>query len=444
LEGTTFINLIEILRRAKARFFSGHSSSVFRGMSILLLGTLLGRGIGVLATPIITRIYSPSDFGVMAVFASSILIASTAITLRYEDALPLPRRAETAFNLLALLALLLVISGIVISVVLWIYADFLLRLVSAEILAPWWILIPIGILLRAGYQIMSLWATRERAYKIISKTNVSQSVTGAIAKIGLGLLGFKPFGLLVGHILNEAGGLILFAKSFGSSFRRYLKFLSWRRIGLVAWHFRDYPIYRVPARTLMLFSSQAPLILSAMLYDSETTGQLALAFSMLALPVSLSSRNTAKAFYAEASSLGARNSCKIREMLAGILIRMGVLAILPTAALYFLSPYLFPIIFGSGWEQAGVFASNLAVCLAFQFLYAPASYVYYVYSGHTSLLFLNVQRAVLVVCVYIVCDYLSMSAEDAVLAYGIAISIHYAISIVHAYRFIPMTPISDQ
>jgi O-antigen/teichoic acid export membrane protein len=413
-------------------------------MSILLLGTLLGRGVGVLSTPIITRIYAPSDFGVMAVFASFVLIASTAITLRYEDALPLPRRAETAFNLLALLVLLLVVSGVTISVALSIYADYLLRLFSVEVLAPWWILIPIGISLRAGYQIMALWATRERAYKIISKTNVSQSVTGAIAKIGLGLLGLKPFGLLVGHILNEAGGLIFFLKSFIGSFRRYWKFLSWKRIRFVAWHYRDYPVYRVPARTLMLFSSQAPLILSAIFYDSEATGQLALAFSMLALPVSLSSRTTAKAFYAEASTLGGRNSSRIREMLASILIRMAALAILPTAVLYFLSPYLFPIVFGSGWEQAGVFASNLAVCLAFQFLYAPASYVYYLYSGHTSLLFLNVQRAVLVVCVYISADYLSMSAEDAVLAYGIAISIHYAISIVHAYRFIPKTAITNQ
>ncbi len=426
-----------MLRKVKARLFPEHSSGVFRGMSVLLLGTLLGRGVGVLSTPIITRLYSPADFGVMAVFATLILIVSTAITLRYEDALPLPRQASTAFNLLAFLAILLIISGVLISIVLWVFAEGLLQLLSAETLAAWWMLIPLGIMLRAAYQILSLWATRERAYQIISKTNVSQSVSGAIAKIILGLMGFKPYGLLLGHILNEAGGLILLARSFWASFRLYWKFLRWQRMWAVAWHYRDYPLYRVPARTLMLFSAQAPLILSAMIYDSEVTGQLALAFSMLALPVSLSSRTTAKAFYAEASSLGARNSEEIREMLASILKRMAAIGIIPTLFIYFLSPQLFPTIFGDEWGQAGVFASNLAVSLALQFLYAPASYVYYIFKGHASLLLLNVQRAVLVVCVYLIANELSVSAENSVLLYGMTISIHYAISIVHAYRFIP-------
>ncbi|MGQ9623675.1 MAG: lipopolysaccharide biosynthesis protein, partial [Candidatus Caldatribacteriaceae bacterium] len=74
------------------------------GRSVLLLagGTALGQAVTVLVSPILTRLYSPEDFGVFGVYASLLGIVAVIASLRYEYAIPLPEEDETAANILAL------------------------------------------------------------------------------------------------------------------------------------------------------------------------------------------------------------------------------------------------------------------------------------------------------------------------------------------------------
>jgi O-antigen/teichoic acid export membrane protein len=50
----------------------------------------LGQAITVLVSPILTRLYTPEDFGVFGVYASILGIVTVVASLRYEYALPLP------------------------------------------------------------------------------------------------------------------------------------------------------------------------------------------------------------------------------------------------------------------------------------------------------------------------------------------------------------------
>ena len=84
------------------RLFGGASGGVFRGMLVLATGSGIGKIIGIAAIPILTRIYAPEDFGVLAVFTALVTIHAPLVTLRYVLALPLPRHDGVAFNLLVL------------------------------------------------------------------------------------------------------------------------------------------------------------------------------------------------------------------------------------------------------------------------------------------------------------------------------------------------------
>jgi O-antigen/teichoic acid export membrane protein len=53
-------------------------------------GTALTQGLLVAASPLLTRLYSPEDFGVLAVYMSLVVFVVIGATLRYECALPLP------------------------------------------------------------------------------------------------------------------------------------------------------------------------------------------------------------------------------------------------------------------------------------------------------------------------------------------------------------------
>lgn len=431
------ITIPRIVNRFQQRLFGGESGNVFRGMLVLATGTGIARLIGVAAIPILTRIYSPEDFGVLAVFTAIVMILAPIVTLRYCLALPLPRHDATALNLLVLSAGLMLLLSALIALLLWGFGDTVLPLLSMEVLTPWWWLIAIGILAAASYELLTYWATRLRAYRIIARTNVWQSAAGSIVKIVLGLLSLQPAGLLIGQVVAKGGGIGVLLRGFWAAFRANLHQVTLSRIRIIAWRYRDLPVYRVPSQVLMVFAVQAPVLFIAFLYDAQITGQFSLAMMALTLPVSLLGRSTAKAFYAEASRLGPKRPQAIDSMLRDVLMKLAFVAIGPTVVLLFLGQILFEFVFGENWLVAGAFAQSLAIFLFFQFLQAPVAHVFYIFDGQRALLMLNLQRVILILALFGIAYWFDWEAAFLVWFYALGLAAHYALSTIYALRYIP-------
>lgn len=422
--------------RISGRVFGGASGGVFRGMATLALGSGLGRLIGIASIPILTRLYSPEDFGVLAVFTALVAILAPLVTLRYALALPLPRHDGVAMNLLVLsTGLMLGLTGLF-AVALWLFGAPLLALVSMQVLTPWWWLIALGVFGTAAYELLTMWATRKRAYKVIAQTNVTQSAAGALVKIGLGLAALQPLGLLVGQVVAQTGGVGRLISGFWAEMRANWRHVRASRMHKAAWRHRGFPVWRVPSQFLMVLSVQAPMLFMAALYDAETTGQFGLAVMALTVPVSLVGQTMAKAFYAEAATLGPHRALEIKAMLRAVLLRLGMLSALPALVFLAFAPDLFPLLFGASWEMAGRFAQGLALYLFFQFLQTPVAHVFYLFDGQRELLWLNVQRVILLVGLFAVSHQFDLSAGHTVWAYAGTLSVHYGLSTAYAYRFI--------
>ena len=55
-----------IRRKLRNALFGGPAGGVFRSMTTLAVGGIAARVIGILSFPVITRLYSPHDFGIAA------------------------------------------------------------------------------------------------------------------------------------------------------------------------------------------------------------------------------------------------------------------------------------------------------------------------------------------------------------------------------------------
>ena len=62
-----------------------------RSVSVLVGGTAAGQIIVMAASPILTRLYSPEDFGLLSVYAGLLGILGVIASLRYQLATPLER-----------------------------------------------------------------------------------------------------------------------------------------------------------------------------------------------------------------------------------------------------------------------------------------------------------------------------------------------------------------
>ena len=68
-------------------------------IAILVTGTLVAQLITILLTPLLSRIYSPSDFGLFAIFFSTTGILSSIIGGRYEIAIVQPKKMSESMTL---------------------------------------------------------------------------------------------------------------------------------------------------------------------------------------------------------------------------------------------------------------------------------------------------------------------------------------------------------
>ena len=78
-------------------------ASKFSKNSLLLIGgTAISQLIPIGISPLLTRIYTPKEFGVLALFVSIAKIISVFSTGRYEPAIVLPKKDKEALNLMAI------------------------------------------------------------------------------------------------------------------------------------------------------------------------------------------------------------------------------------------------------------------------------------------------------------------------------------------------------
>lgn len=412
------------MRLARA-LFGGTSGGVLRGMATLALGSGIGRMIGIAAIPLLTRLYTPEDFGLLAVFTALVAILAPMVTLRYVLALPLPRHDGVAMNLLALSTGLMLGLSALIALGLWLGGETLLGLVSMQALAPWWWLIALGVLGTATYEMLTLWATRRRAYKVIAQTNVTQSVTGAVVKIGLGLLSVQPLGLLLGQVMAQAGGMGRLLRGFEAEFRANWRHISAARLRKAAWKHRGFPVWRLPSQFLMAFSLQAPMLFMAALYDAQTTGQFGLAMMALSVPVTIIGQSAGKALYGEASQVFKEEPARVAKMARAVQMRLLAFSLVPAAILFFFGADLFYVAFGPEWTVAGQFTSVIAFAIVFQFASAPLIQLMNLLKSQSVFLLINIFRSAGLAAVFLSGEWLEMEAMTVVALYSAFTTIFY-------------------
>ncbi len=178
-----------------------------RSTAVLAGGVAFGQSLAILVSPLLTRLYSPADFGVLAGYASVVGILSVTASFRYEIAVPLAEDETGALNILTLSILLVGVSALLWGAIVALgLGESILDHAGASSLKPYLSLVPIGVFLIGIYQALNYWAIREASFRLIAKTRIVQAVGSASLQSGLGAITSGPGGLLAGSVFGQAAG----------------------------------------------------------------------------------------------------------------------------------------------------------------------------------------------------------------------------------------------
>ncbi|MBK6912262.1 MAG: oligosaccharide flippase family protein [Ignavibacteriales bacterium] len=194
------MRISELINILKLKF---NKSQFSKNFLTLFSGSVIAQIIPLIASPFIARLFPPSEFGLLAIFAaieSFLLIFSS---MQYELAIMLPEDDSEAFHLLILSLLITLIVTIISALTILIFNYKIAILLNSPELAGWLFLIPIEILILGSFKSLNVWASRYKKYRRISFRQITQSITQSVSKIIFGLLDFISGGLIVGMILGE-------------------------------------------------------------------------------------------------------------------------------------------------------------------------------------------------------------------------------------------------
>lgn len=351
---------------------SSSKSNYAKNVITLITGTGFAQAIPIAITPILTRVYTPADFGVFALFSAICAILTVIVTGRYELAIVVPEDDLDALNLVYLSIGLSFIVSFFLFLLILIFGENIAILLKNPELKNFLYLIPLSTFLLGTFQSFSYWFNRNSKYHIMASSRVLQSSVISGTQFISGFYKLSQIGLVFGQIFGQLTSLIYLSILFKISAREYKYSFSKIKIIEVAKKYKSFPRFLIFAHGFNTSSSQAPVILLNSLFTSTAAGYFMLTDRILQAPISLVARAIGDVFRQEASYQYTRNK-ECKKIYIATFKRLLSLSIIPFLLLFIFAKDIFIFAFGEEWGIAGEYAKILTPMFFMRFLTSPLS-----------------------------------------------------------------------
>jgi len=413
-----------------------NSINFVKSVFLISGGTIFGQILTILSKPVISRLYTPEEYGVLSVYAALLGMLAIAGSLKYEWGIAIADDDEEAVNVISLSIIVLVIFSVVITLLVLFLGDWFFNLFDSQTISKYRFLIPVGIFFICIYHVFNQWALRKKQFKDVAKTKISQSIMRNAVIIGSGLLGFGPVGLIIGQIIGQSAGVTTLARPFFKNHSYLLKKININRVIWSAKRYKKFPLFGTPGQILNSAGIQLPVLFIASLYGPESIGFYGLANGIVRIPMTLIGKSVNDVFFAEAAKIGKKDPQRIKKLSIKVTKNLILLGIPPLLVLLIFAPNLFTFVFGDNWYEAGIYAQIISFLVYAKFIFTPTSMVYTVFEQQGKEFVLNIIRVVLVLIAFGFAKWFTLSSYCAITLYVLAMSIVYLITFIGAQRIL--------
>lgn len=400
--------------------------SIFiQNIAVVAGGNAASKLIAILSAPVITRIYTPEDYGVFSVFIAFTAIAVTLSTLRYAVTIPLAKDKLVANNLVKLSFSITLILSLLILLFILLFSESLVTITNTKKISPYIWVFPVAFFGQGMYEALNNWALRHRKFKTITTTRVSQSLSTSATKIGIGALGYKPLGLFLGYIAQSYTGIVQLMIKLFKAEPAFFKQFRINDVIAAAKRYKQFPLYQSWSQLLLSLGVQLPVILIGMIYGSVTVGVFGLAQNMINLPMNILGQSVAQVYYAEIAKYGKEKPERIYNLTLSVVKKMFLIGIIPFVGLLLGGPWLFQLVFGNEWSEAGIFAQLISPLILLRFISSPVMHCFNVLEKQRAQLVINIIRTLLILLVFYIAWTFKINPRLTIGVYSIGVSLFY-------------------
>ncbi len=335
-------------------------------------GSAIAQLVPLAIEPFLTRLYTPEEFGVLALYVSFSSLFTIIATGRYELAVILPKTDRKSINVVALSIGIAICVGILSVLVVLIFNNQIATLFNNEKIRIYLYIVPISVWVIGFTQTFNYWAIRKKRFKIVSFSRITQTISNSGLNLGVGFFKFGAWGLILSFVFGQILGFIPLLKTFKNKDFKLRKLISKKEIKIVSKEYSDFP----KINSLHAFSDilqQSLLIFLISYFFSESIlGYYSRTFRILAAPVSLIGASIGQVFMQKASSMYA-NGESIRPLVIKVIKNLGILSIAGFSIIFFFGEDIFAYVFSEKYREAGIYAQYIAPWMMMIFVVSPIS-----------------------------------------------------------------------
>lgn len=342
-----------------------------RSTASLSLGTLVSQVVGLATTPILTRLYSAHDFGLLSLVLSAAALLAPIACLRLDLSIPIPRTQQMATALLQSGALCTLIVALAITGTAC--AFLALGTTLPSIGAPLY-LVYLGVMVATSSATLLLngWLTRLTRFRAIAINLGLLSVITAASQITFAAGGSSPHSLILGLLLGQIVSVGYLCWAGVANLPRRVRTSRLSRLRLALFAYRRFYIWSTPGSVFNAASLQLAPLAALFLFGPEATGLLYLANRIVTVPLYLVASTLLRVMVSETTRLVSKEPARLFTLFKMTSLSAFALSA-PGLALFFVGSDLVGLMFGAAWRPAGQLAAILYVNVWFGILAGSCS-----------------------------------------------------------------------
>lgn len=418
---------------------AGFLRNVFRVLS----GNVVAQAIVLGTMPLITRLYSPADFGVFSVIISILMVLVPISNLRYNAAIPLPGDDADALSLLLLSFLVTGVSAVVLSGLIGLWELGLLPVVGTLIPKTargylW--AVPAGILLSSGLLNLNGWAIRCQQFKELARSDIAEAaVNRGFVLISGWVMHLGAWGLIIGRLAGMAVGLTyLIHAGLKGSWDRVGRAISFSGLRSLAHRYRNFPLFSTWSGLIIMAAMELPVIFLLLLYSPVASGFYAVGVRTIRFPINMVGNALGRVFFHKAAALKdntAELAGQVTEMVA-YMVFVGLPGVL---ILVFFGDLIFGLVFGNRWTESGVYVQMLAPSYLFLFLFRPLVILFTTMERQREHLVFAVLLLIVRLAPFCCAAVRFDSAHEAILTMSVATCLGFLVAFVYLFRLLHLS-----
>lgn len=402
-----------------------NTGSFFKNVTTLAAGTTVAQVITILASPVLSRLFTPEDFALFAAFTSIAALFAIIATGKYELAIILPDEDRDAAQILFAVILLVGIISIFSPVVLIVLSKFspACNLILSNNLLVYFI---VFVFCSANLEALRYYFVRIKQFKAISY----RTILGSLITVFLNVIGGYFLNIPAMFVISTTIAQVLCLVLFVYFIKNNIKF-SWfniKAIKICLFKYRKFPLFTMPGQLLNSFTGSLPILILPALYSQNDIGQFAFVQKIVGIPMTIIGGSVAQVFFQKFAAVKRDGQKKLFLKTFFYLFVFITACAIPCVIV---AVPTFNVIFGAKWLFAAKLAQILAPMYIAQFAVSNISGAVFITNEKLKIeLILQILRLVLVAAGFFISFVLHVSFMQSIIFFSIAMIVWYLTTLI--------------